>query len=1195
LWNRLRFHLTLIVSALPVCIVLTGTVLLSPIKLCAQIQPDHQRTTLDQRSEALDPAREETGEQRLDEFRDYPMPEEALFGLEEEIYRSQSLAQLENSVDLFRSLGAFSGTRSRKAQSELDRIIQGTDPQSHLFALASLLSALEYYSHLPLRREDVEAGLARLDRLTDSAAIPSDIKCEYYLWHAEGERALGFVTLAMSDYKRGLISTQNPECIGLMLFRRAELEEAQSMLIAADSDFFAARNIEGSHLQLLSSLRRAAILRSLSKFSGVLLELHVTDSLDNISIKSAQFSAREFLYSSPLINTMYLSPSEEERMLERSLNPLDSLLFAEPSPSDLPREHSIQLASPFILSEIALLRGSALSELHRFDSADVVLKSGIVSLAKFQDTVGSHFIARLRDFLGDALKFEDAWALFNQQKYPEAATAFLALASSDTTKRRMVKHDQNLTLREQGRFADPFYEDHSTIAVTTLDSSILNQRYLDTTFFIFNDFPERARFYAGVAQARSGNYQKAEQIFVSLVQDKSVIYSSRARYQLGLVRFIRRNYIEAASILEPLSGEKSLSGAFSSLLMGEICYRKNEYEAAERYFREALDLLPDSMKTLRATAYLERGLALIPLGAWKASASDIREYQRLSPAAPKTTADTARTVEAMFWLGKAYFRSGVVDSARALFSQLLLEFPTHARAIDAEYNYAWSLFRLNDFRSAEPTFEKVIAMDSVTRYSYDALSRSGDSYYALADYDDAIETYNWAVDRPAFNDYRTSRALFQLGVTRMREDSGRSAMNVFHHLLKKFPNSGLGDRAHLNAALAGYSINQNDEAEKDIDALVHDFPQSALSSRGLLFEADRRVERAQLQGALPLYHKIVDVYPTSGEAEPALFTLQDLLVKLKRPDEAIAIADSFVVRDTTTALVPQILLHRGKIEYGAGYWKRSMVTMNGLVDKYHDNEILPEAIYYLGRNSLAEHDTVAAIFQFERVNREHPDADAAAFSWLQLARISRARKQTFEASNDYRTAFDQRFYSSDAAPEAFAEYAEYLVERSMKDSAITMLHTLAYLYSVQTRTGAKAELRASELLEAEGKHNQAEAELLLVAEHRTDEIAGTARIRLGYAAIRTTQWKEALTEFAKAKSEDVLSDDLEMRRLFGVAQAAIALKQKPVAIAALKSLLSDYYLSASEKERATGMMDKINPPKKVAKHKTAKKGKGHRG
>ena len=168
----------------------------------------------------------------------------------------------------------------------------------------------------------------------------------------------------------------------------------------------------------------------------------------------------------------------------------------------------------------------------------------------------------------------------------------------------------------------------------------------------------------------------------------------------------------------------------------------------------------------------------------------------------------------------------------------------------------------------------------------------------------------------------------------------------------------------------------------------------------------------------------------------------------------------------------------------------------------------------------------------------------------------------------------------------------------MKDSAIAMLHTLADLYSVQTREGAKAELRASELLESQGKHTQAQSELLLVAEHRSDELAGTARIRLGYAAIRTSQWKEALSEFAKAKSEDRLSDDLEMRRLFGVAQAAIALKQKPAAITALKSLLNDYYLSASEKERATEMMDKINPPKKAgkkaAKHKAAHEGKGRR-
>jgi TolA-binding protein len=1141
-------------------------------------------------SSPFTPSPEQSVEADLLDFREFALPSASgarLGELQQSNRNDIQFSGLFYSCDLFRSLADFNLGNSLAAQAVLDRGLKNSYPGSRSFIEASLLSALQFYSHAPLRREDVEAGVERMTQLEQQTApLPDDIKAESALWLAEGFTALGLFGEAHTHYDTACASATESRMLALALFRRGELAEREDRYANAESDFRAASRIESSPLRIFAKLRTAAVLRTEKKYEASLVVLNELDSLGLVSKLQIRTSARNMQYVSPLVEALYLRHRNVERLINPSITgagfDFESLRDNETSPPPA------QLVSPYWQSEVALLRGSAQIELGQYAKATVTLAKGQQILVETPDTIKSGFAPVQRRFVGDALRFEKGWSLFQQDQYDAAAREFLALASQDTISRLLIRREANLSLREQGRIADRFYETpHSPLTVATLDSSLVHHNTIDTTFFFYNDFPERSRFYAGVALARAERYSEAEHVLIGLTQDKSVLYSSRANYQLGLVKFIQKNYLGASSLLEPLSSEQTSSGAFSALLMGELSYRKNLFEKAVGYFSTALHGLAEADSNSRALAHLERGLSLIPLGAWDAARSDLQAYFATNPAYLLT-----RTDEAHFWLGRAMLRHGDIDGAEKQFQTVLKEYPQSTRVIDAQYGYAWTLFRHARFPEASQAFQHLLDLDTITRYAYDGLARAGDAEYAVGHLSDANDLYNQAVDRPAFNDLRTTRALYQLGVTRIRLDSGRSAMNVFRYLTTKFPKSDLLDRAYFNSALAAYSINLPTEAEASIEKLVTKFPSSAFAPRSLLVAGAERENRNDDTHALIYFERVLRDYAQSNEAGDALFRKQDALIRLKRYPEVVAAADSFLVRSPSSELVPKVLFHKGELQLRIGEPAKGISTLEQFLKQYPEHASAPQSKFLIARAYASLGDTTRSITSLAKVTAEYPKSEAADNSLLELARLSKSRHQLDSAAVYYQKTFDLDYYSYDAAPTAISEYADLLIASNAKDSAIKMLNLLTMRYTLQTSLGAKAQFRAAQMLLELNKRSEARIALQTIANSRRHDALGSAAlVRIGEIYIGEKAWQPALLEFAMAEHDNSLASESNTRRLFGVAEAQTALGKKPLAIVALKALTKRDDLSDHDAARAKAMLDALTPKPKA---KPAKKKGGRK-
>lgn len=1134
---------------------------------------------LQEQSVAFEPALELEYEQALKQLRDLHTSSRTLHelsGIADRFRNDHSSRSLGLTLDLFQSLATFDLRREHTAQRINDRILSEAPRDSRVYAEASLVSALQHYAHVPLRRIDVEAGLERLRTVEETGSLSAQTQPELTFWIAEGYRALSVIGQAQEYYDKTIAKSSDPKLNALAAFRRGELREFQGDHAGATQDYLTTINTARSPLILLASVRRASALRSMSDYPTVLRELERADSIRSAAHLSVRTSARELAYSSPLIEELLLERTETDRIVGSTPDK-----FREDLREDLPSPFI--LASPLVESEIALLRGSALLESGQYAEATEVLQDGERALSDRGDSLVTLAGQEHIRFISNALQFERAWALYQQRKYEEAATEFLALATSDTSTRRAIQRIAGGNLRDQGRFADPFYEDPQSITVTQLDPSLVYRTTVDTSFFFYNDFPERARFYAGVSLQRAGKLSEAEKVFIALGQDRAVLYSDRARYQRGLLNYAQKNFAQAEILLASVSLDRTVSGAYASYLMGEMTFRRNLFDRAERYMANALSMLPAEDTGLRATAHLIRGMSLVNLNSWEAAAAELGLYATLAPNEP------GRTDEALFWLGRAHLRSSYYDSARTALERLITQYPTSPRLADAYYLLGWSMFEQNDYVAAERSFQKVLDIDTISRYAYDVLARIGDANYATNNLERANIILNQAVDRPAFNNYRTTRALYQLGVTRQRLDSSRSALNVFNYLINKFPNSDIIDRAGYNLALSAYAINQNARAEQEVEKIVQQFGSSQFAPRGLALVANERLRSNNLEGSIPYFRRVLERYPTSREAGDALFGMQEALLKLNQYDKAISEGEKFIAANPGHSLIPDIRLNQGRLQLAHPDAQAAQRTFTQFIEQFPTHTQYPFARYYQAKAVLAGGDTARATQLLQATADEFTDNDAAAFSYLELARIDRRRGTIASASRNYTLAYQDKYYSTDAAPQAMSDYAQMLIDAKQQDTAIAVLKEITARYTVQTAAGARAQIRHATLI-SNTRGTEAKSLLEEVAQARLkDAVGGNAVVTIGELEMNSGNYSSALTQFARAKKDYSLVQETEIRRLFGVGRSQEALGRRGDAAYAMRVLLAMKGVPAADRSRAQETLNRVAPKKKAATKPTAKK------
>lgn len=223
---------------------------------------------------------------------------------------------------------------------------------------------------------------------------------------------------------------------------------------------------------------------------------------------------------------------------------------------------------------------------------------------------------------------------------------------------------------------------------------------------------------------------------------------------------------------------------------------------------------------------------------------------------------------ATFWKGESAYKLANYVAAITSYSQVKDTYVDKTLQLK-NYQIGYSYFKLKKYDQALSNFLKFLESEPEKEYKQDAILRSGDSYYVLASYWNAIKYYEKALQ---INHPQSDYALYQKALSYGFIQKNDQKINQLEQFLKRYDASSYKDDALY--ALANVYVAENN-VNKGIDnyqRLQKELPNSELVAKSILKEGLIYYNQNDADKALERLKFIAENYPKSAEAIQAVKT-----------------------------------------------------------------------------------------------------------------------------------------------------------------------------------------------------------------------------------------------------------------------------------------------------------------------------------
>ena len=464
-----------------------------------------------------------------------------------------------------------------------------------------------------------------------------------------------------------------------------------------------------------------------------------------------------------------------------------------------------------------------------------------------------------------------------------------------------------------------------------------------------------------------------------------------------------------------------------------------------------------------------------------------------------------------YWKAESYYRIKDYDKAIAGFQNF---FSLNNRSVPeyelAQYSLAYSLFQKQQYEQAIVSFIQYIGVNSLKdkAKTSDAYNRTGDSYYALRNYSNALQYYEKAIQLNAFEpDYAMYQKAMCLGL--MQDNNSKVVW--LENLLRAFPESEYAATAIYEQGRTWERSNQTAKAIESYNRIINHFPENEYSSKALLQMGLISYNNSDFKQSLQYYKKIVETYPSSQEAESAMLGIRNNYMELNDINTYIAYSNQHSIQNISNSEQDSLLYQAAEKMITANN-PQARTALEQYLQQFPSGNFRINAHYYLAENKYAAGEYSSALKDYkviisekDHVFKELSLARAAelefnAKAWQnalamyeqldQIAKtdwnIIRAKagkmRCNYEIGN-YQACIDaaQELIATEKLPantnkEANFKLAMSLYKLEKKQQAVPLFINLAT--DTATPEGAEAKYMIANILNSEGKLDEAENEIM---------------------------------------------------------------------------------------------------------------------
>lgn len=424
-------------------------------------------------------------------------------------------------------------------------------------------------------------------------------------------------------------------------------------------------------------------------------------------------------------------------------------------------------------------------------------------------------------------------------------------------------------------------------------------------------------------------------------------------------------------------------------------YPNSEYEqeakellinvlAGTNNYRDALSLLDslqhpsDNARKLiprilygRATEFINDGMLL--------NANDLLDKALKDP----NNASVLPYVQ--FWKAEISYRLLKIDDAIYFYLEYLKSSVVNGEVnpTNARYNLGYCFLKKENYRQALGFFEQVGRNPRINSspVEQDAYIRAADCYYMNRDYKTSLAMYNKVLDFswPA-SDYATFQKAMIAGVS-----NGKEKINLLNSISRRYPGSNLSSDVNMEVAGTYLAGEQYREALPYLKNVLNSPDADAMKPKAYLESGIAWYNLNNNEEALKQYDSLLRQYPNSPEAQDGLDNAKTIYVEQGKSSDYVNFAKRMGVA-VSASQEDQLAYEEAEVQFNNGNFAGAVQRFEAYLAKFPDGKYALEANYYKSEVYFSQKDWAKAVVGYAAVGDKAPNKFAEK-SLLQAARL----------------------------------------------------------------------------------------------------------------------------------------------------------------------------------------------------------------
>ncbi len=411
-----------------------------------------------------------------------------------------------------------------------------------------------------------------------------------------------------------------------------------------------------------------------------------------------------------------------------------------------------------------------------------------------------------------------------------------------------------------------------------------------------SDLADKAQSLLGDILLTTKNYKEALGIIEKIDDPNREMLEAyqKIAYQRGLELYQDKAYKEARQIFvkalnDPINPKFK---ALSYFWLGETYYKLKAYEKASREFQNFLyqDKAPET--PFFTVAYYNLGYADYKQDNFKKARKHFKEYTSLE----QTVKDDKRFIDVLARIADCYFAKKSYDPAIKYYSKVIQEGGNPVPYALYQKGILQGLKGNNEEKIK--TLKTLSQEYGQSQYVDDALFEIGDVYFRQADYQLAINQFNYLLQDYPQSDYFRSAKL-KIALIRYNKGKDSQAIDQFQQIVRDYPYSNEAKQAIDQLKTIYTDQGRADSLIAFLETIESADLSASFKDSTTYFSAFSYIRRNDCRGAIQAFEDYLDQYPKGFFSIKAHYYLAECAREENIPGKAIRNYEKVVEREAS--------------------------------------------------------------------------------------------------------------------------------------------------------------------------------------------------------------------------------------------------------------------------------------------------------